>query len=330
MRFSSVPRSLLSVGLIIGLAAPAAAEVEDADDRESILLERRAIEQVPTVNPAWQAPRLPVGSQPAVEIGSLEARRDHEIDYPREARIGLAEGSARVGFTIDETGRVDDCVVIRSSGNVYLDTGSCALVVARGLYRPALDAEGRAIRSGHSREVAWNLDWDRIQPATERLVRLSYVVRTDGTFGDCWLDRGAGTYGVSHIEMCMGTWPEHILEYLHRIGGPGDLHIQLITGYALSEDAMERQMATIPGWIRYNGDAAWHMLQADGTASRCIDVAFPGGTLWEDDACRVTNKRFAVSTNPEGRATPDRIGIHFSWFVAEPLEPNHILAANLP
>ena len=260
---------------------------------------------------------------PATEIGALEDRRDHEIDYPREARIARREGAAKVGFVIDETGRVTDCGIVQSSGDTYLDTGSCALIVARGLFTPARDPQGRAIRSGQVRDIAWSLDWDRVQPLAERIVRLSYTIHEDGSFADCWLDRGEGTAGVSHPEMCVGVWPANVLDYLRLIAGPGDLHIQLISGTALGEETMNRQMAPIPGWVRYNGDAAWHLLDGSGSATGCIDVPFPGGTLWEDGPCRTTTRRYAVATDNSGQVAPNRIGLHFSWFVQQDTAANH-------
>lgn len=310
---------ILAFGLVNAAPVLAQSVSEPVQDPASVLLERRAIDRVPPTQPSWRPPALPPGSTPVEEIGSLESRRDHEIDYPREARIARREGTTKVGFIIDETGRATDCVIVRSSGDVYLDTGSCALVVARGLYRPARDATGQALESGQTAEISWSLAWDQIRPLTERIMRLSYQLNADGRLSDCWADRGEGTPGVSHIEACQGIWPEGARASLHQIAGPGNLSIQMISGVALHPDTMERQIATPDGWVRYTGSAAWHQLDATGIAVDCKKVALPGGTAWGiDDPCRVTQQRFAVEPSEGGQSSPSRVGLSGLWYVKLP------------
>lgn len=303
---------LPSLILAFVLFSPFPVQTQEASDLQvdptAVLLERRAIYAVPPVQPSWRSPALPAGSLPAEEIGSLEARRDPEIDYPREARVALREGTARVGFAIDETGRVTDCVIVSSSGDTYLDTGSCALVVARGLYRPARDAQGVAIRSGVTRDIAWTLAWDDVQPLTDRIVRLRYTIHDDGSFSDCWVDRGEGTPGVSHPEMCVGTWPAGYIAGVRLIAGPGDIHLESISGFATSEAAMLQQVATPDGWVRDTARAAWHRLGADGTAISCENVIVPGNaSLPISRPCTVTTKRYAVPQDAASLADGARI-----------------------
>lgn len=66
-------------------------------------------------------------------------------DYPRTARLGRAEGVVYVRFLVDTGGRARRCVVTGSSGNRALDSTTCRLIERRFRYRPARDAQGRAI-----------------------------------------------------------------------------------------------------------------------------------------------------------------------------------------
>ncbi|HEY0112535.1 MAG TPA: TonB family protein [Allosphingosinicella sp.] len=68
-------------------------------------------------------------------------------DYPASARSEQAEGSVAVVFTVERDGSVSGCRVARSSGRPDFDATTCRLIEARFLYKPATDAEGRAIQS---------------------------------------------------------------------------------------------------------------------------------------------------------------------------------------
>lgn len=66
-------------------------------------------------------------------------------DYPRAARRARAEGVVHVRFLVDPEGRARSCAVTRSSGNQALDSTTCRLIERRFRYRPARDAQGRAV-----------------------------------------------------------------------------------------------------------------------------------------------------------------------------------------
>jgi protein TonB len=87
------------------------------------------------------------------ESGSLSGERD----YPRAARKAGVEGSVAVRFTVEPSGRVSGCTVIRSSANAELDTTTCRLIEQRFRYRPARDSEGRPVPEVISRTFDWLL-----------------------------------------------------------------------------------------------------------------------------------------------------------------------------
>lgn len=278
-----------------------------------------ALSGTPILNPNWRPPAVPPGSVAAEEIGSLESQRDHEIDYPREARIARREGTTTIGFTIDTDGRVVDCLIVKSSGDAYLDTGSCALILARGLYKPAYDSNGSPLASGRTLQISWQLGWDVPRLPAESFIRLSFTIHEDGSFTNCWLDRGDGTQGVSHPEMCVGSWPAPLLALMHEIAGPGDMQVQSISGLALSEGAMATQMTEPTGWQRFISSAAWHAIDESGKAVSCVNEAFPGVTEVQNDApCRPSSRHFMSPVAVDGKATTTRIGINSASYVKLP------------
>ena len=324
--------SILACGLAVGsgilifsAGSPAQGETPVEHGNEVLVSEsgdelhnRNALTAAPVLTPNWMPPSLPAGSIAAEEVGSLESRRDNEIDYPREARVARREGTSTVGFTIDKAGRVSDCVIVESSGDNYLDTGSCALILARGLYKPARDTNGNPLVSGKKLQIDWQLGWDVPQAPAESIIRLSFTVRPDGSFTDCWTDRGEGTQGISHPEMCRGSWPPEALALMRQISGPGDTRVLSINGRSLSEATMAAHIAERSGWHRFMGTASWYIVDEHGVAGNCQAQPFPGETSVESDPCSVPPVRFAPPLTADGKPTQVRFGKSFAYYIKLP------------
>jgi protein TonB len=78
-------------------------------------------------------------------------------DYPRRAYEARATGIVYLAFTVGRDGRVQDCLVTRSSGSRELDETTCRLIRKRFRYRPARDASGKAIASVVRGQQAWEI-----------------------------------------------------------------------------------------------------------------------------------------------------------------------------
>lgn len=78
-------------------------------------------------------------------------------DYPFAARSARAQGTVKVRLDVDATGRVSNCAVITSSGNATLDDTTCALVVRRARFSPAVGADGQPASSSFETSMAWSL-----------------------------------------------------------------------------------------------------------------------------------------------------------------------------
>ncbi len=79
-------------------------------------------------------------------------------DYPREASRAKAGGEVEVRFTIEASGRVTGCRVIRSSGDASLDRTTCRLIEERFRFKPATNAAGEAIPSPYGWRQSWWLE----------------------------------------------------------------------------------------------------------------------------------------------------------------------------
>jgi protein TonB len=83
--------------------------------------------------------------------------RISETDYPRRAFEAGVGGTVYLRFVVAPDGRVSDCAVTRSSGSAELDATTCRLIKRRFHYRPARDAQGKAIADVVRGEHVWEL-----------------------------------------------------------------------------------------------------------------------------------------------------------------------------
>ncbi|WP_162527219.1 energy transducer TonB [Sphingomonas solaris] len=100
-----------------------------------------------TYGPAAPAPR----DRPGL-LGWLK-----QSDYPAESLEAREQGELTASFEVSETGRVENCRIIRSSGYLRLDDATCPLIEERARFRPATDAAGKAMRSADVRTWRWIL-----------------------------------------------------------------------------------------------------------------------------------------------------------------------------
>lgn len=84
--------------------------------------------------------------------------RIRNSDYPRSAARAQAEGTVVAKYTVGTDGRPRGCSVIRTSGNAELDATTCRLIEKRFRYRPARDAQGRAVPEVKGWKQVWWLE----------------------------------------------------------------------------------------------------------------------------------------------------------------------------
>lgn len=122
---------------------------------------------VPTPVVAPPAPPAPVPAPPAPPVVSKAASsKGDELswfsadDYPPAAQRAEEEGTVGISWTVNTSGRAENCRVTSSSGSSALDQATCRILERRGRYTPATDAAGNPIATTRSRRVAWRLPRD--------------------------------------------------------------------------------------------------------------------------------------------------------------------------
>jgi len=78
-------------------------------------------------------------------------------DYPPDLWREGVQGTVAGRFRVMKDGSATDCVVVFSSGNAALDRRTCALVLNRARYSPALSKEGRPVPSAQIFSAHWSL-----------------------------------------------------------------------------------------------------------------------------------------------------------------------------
>ena len=107
-------------------------------------------------SPGHKVRRSEAGSQAATgEIRTLFSADDYPVDAQRNGQ----EGTVQARLSIDSTGRVSGCAIIRSSGVKSLDDATCSILQRRARFRPARDLSGRAVRDSIvTPPITWRLE----------------------------------------------------------------------------------------------------------------------------------------------------------------------------
>ncbi len=78
-------------------------------------------------------------------------------DYPDSAQRERSEGTASFRISVGKDGRVENCIITKSSGHKDLDTATCNNVLRRAKFAPALDANGNPVAATYESRVTWKL-----------------------------------------------------------------------------------------------------------------------------------------------------------------------------
>ncbi|HEX2803352.1 MAG TPA: energy transducer TonB, partial [Sphingomicrobium sp.] len=66
-------------------------------------------------------------------------------------------GGVGLVLLVDETGKVADCSVIRTSGVAALDAQACTILKLRGKLEPAIGADGKPAKGSLVGSVNWRI-----------------------------------------------------------------------------------------------------------------------------------------------------------------------------
>lgn len=88
----------------------------------------------------------------------LRRGRLKDSDYPKDLGEGGVSGTVTVRYLVVETGRVETCEIIKSSGNDQLDVTTCRLIRERFRFEPSRDAAGRPVAAYMSESHSWSVE----------------------------------------------------------------------------------------------------------------------------------------------------------------------------
>lgn len=78
-------------------------------------------------------------------------------DYPQRAVMFGERGRARIRIKVTDKGETSDCAVLASTGSPDLDRATCDVIRRKARFSPALDHDGKPIRSVVVTTVYWIL-----------------------------------------------------------------------------------------------------------------------------------------------------------------------------
>jgi TonB family protein len=78
-------------------------------------------------------------------------------DYPPEALRARLSGPVAFRIDVDAAGAPTGCTVTTSSNAQLLDDATCALMLQRARFNPAVDAAGKPVASSWSNRIRWQV-----------------------------------------------------------------------------------------------------------------------------------------------------------------------------
>jgi len=85
--------------------------------------------------------------------------------YPAPARATGEQGRVSFTLSVDETGRVSDCKVTKSSESPLLDETTCNFMTANGRFEIARNKKNKPTPSKWSSSMTWKLETPPPEPA---------------------------------------------------------------------------------------------------------------------------------------------------------------------
>ena len=143
--------------------------------------------------PPLAAPTLPPPPPPPAKRAVLIAGGLSDQDFP-QAAINFGEGGLVVArFTVDARGDVIDCTTPSKTALPNLSAATCAIIKARFKFKPAQDANGKAVSEVRTQRITWRPPY-QITPAYPIVmvgegqglrVPLQVMVDAKGRVGQC-------------------------------------------------------------------------------------------------------------------------------------------------
>lgn len=101
----------------------------------------------------------PGDAQPAVRAQAAQSWSTFlsHRDYPADAIRNYEQGTVVYRLEINPEGRPTDCLVTESSASLSLDAVTCRLLLERARFRPARNAQGKAVSDTYSGRIVWRL-----------------------------------------------------------------------------------------------------------------------------------------------------------------------------
>lgn len=172
-------------------------------------------------------------ARPAIPYGSPSEWVTND-DYPTRAMREDRQGVTGFQLTIAPHGRPVACDITASSGSPDLDSTTCSLMMRRGRFYPALDADGNPTTGTWSSRFRWVIPEDNLLPAHPRPGQ-SVIAFTVDEFGyprDCRLVSGPDPATFMPFTMPCDA-DVHFPVYKDAKGNPVARQVRMVVGVSL-------------------------------------------------------------------------------------------------
>lgn len=148
----------------------------------------------------------------------------NNADYPLGSLRAGEDGRVEYELFVDETGKVTDCKVLRSTATSALDAWTCELLLERAKFEPGLNEDGKAVANTYFNDTFWNPDLEPEFPAAFTY-RSTFLRNARGEMEGCEILEKSGTLSKSfertiQSKPCPDSWSDRGVPYRDEDGAP--------------------------------------------------------------------------------------------------------------
>lgn len=195
-------------------------------------------------------------------------------DYPAAARRADQQGTVTFRLEIDTKGLPANCSIVASSGSSELDQETCALMLRRARFSPALDAAGKPVVAPYIGRFSWILGRSDNPPVTDGYARLEVEFSATGDVVHCKIHDSKMLKDLTSCSAFQGGVPE---EFRRFAGADGKRRLVVIENAMAVDQPLPRLAYEEPGHVQLHYYRSQTTFDASGIPTSCTAAVQVGG-----------------------------------------------------
>ncbi len=232
-------------------------------------------------------------------------------DYPLKALRNEETGTVTFSVAIDRDGRVTNCTVTESSGSASLDLTTCSIIQRRARFRPARDAQGRAVEDHSTGRIKWALPLNPPMPFVDLRMAMIFTTNAAGEVTKCRIESNAEQPPPAALCDAVIATGRKVAAELRRRLALNRRELVLEQGLRVGGPEAARSVGRGPGETLAMLTALALEVDATGKISRCIAADGNMNGQGADLGCTDSAKRTFIPLEAAASDRSDRHAVRY-------------------